>query len=156
MRRKTIPPQATPRSAEVISLATWTKPKDESGLVSVPTPQGADLARDNFYIVEANSSYPSIGARSGDYLITLKTEDVREGDFAVIDYEGREGAQAGLIHFSEVWLEVDGDLFHRAKSIIRGRVVEVQRAGERIPLKITLRPIRQLATIYQFKRRGAR
>lgn len=155
-RRKTITPQGLLRQAEVINLADWNKEPSQGdmtvpkGFVKISTPLGADLDRDNFSSVKANSNHPDIGARRGDRFVIYHTDDVREGDYAALTHE--EMAYAGIIEFSEVWIYMDGGKFHRAKCEILGRAVEIQRNGERITPKMSLRPIREAATVHQFRR----
>jgi hypothetical protein len=48
---------------------------------------------------------------------------------------------------------LDGAAYHRSKTKLVGRVIELHRGMTRRKPKIYLRPLRESALVYQFKRR---
>jgi hypothetical protein len=154
MKRKTSTPKATPRSAEVINLADRRKPEPgESEYLEILMPENSQ-PDDIFTAIQVQEREPDTGARPGDVYICYNTQDVQKGDFALLSIEGAECGEGGIFDSDACYFYIDDEPYHRSKATIVGRVVELRRGPRRITPKIHFRPIRESATIYQFKARG--
>lgn len=165
MRRVVVTPKAIPRTAEIITLAGYKKPKTEAdgaGAIDWTAPEGT-LPGDDFFTVLASGNNKRDGIRKGDIYIVLKTDNVEKGDVVAILYhkdDGKKVACVGYLDFDECYYVLDyfpgywPHEFHRAKYKISGRVVEIQRNGRRVETKLKLRPIHPLAKVYQFRKAG--
>jgi len=100
--------------------------------------------------------------KKGDILMFYVTKDVRTGDFAC--FEDGQGVIAGTIRFSEAWVAFEWPCecrciyriprANQTKVKFTGRLVEVQRRGKPVKTSLPIRPLYELATVYQFKRRA--
>jgi hypothetical protein len=155
MKRKTSTPIAAPRGAEVIQLSDRRPPQNTSDNVTIITPEGA-LPNDKFHAITIPDRRPDLKARKGALLICYLTDDVRDGDVAAIRVEDCRDITTGKIYFSECYVEVGGESFHRSKVEVIGRIVEMQIGGKRIAPRDLFRSIHPIAQIYQFKQRAKR
>jgi hypothetical protein len=154
-RRKTLPPVGEPRQGELIVMAF--RPEGASK-VYIDLPAGFTL-RDMFGAVLLSYSWQRIGGRRGDYLITLQTDDVREGDY--VEIKDGDTKLIGQYHFEDAVhysiQTIDEALtFQVDVRPILGRVVGIwrEKANAYIHRDGIFRPLHETATIYQFKRRA--
>jgi hypothetical protein len=124
-------------------------PKEDK-TIKIRLPEGA-LPSDSFVaVLMGNDGRWNI--RKGDIILLLQTKDIRKGDaVATYDIEG-ECYFIGILDSDECYYYTEDDSFHRSKAYIAGRIIEVRRNGKLIQTTLPLRPLRESAKVYQFKR----
>jgi hypothetical protein len=147
-------------TGQLIQLSKWRESEPEDGgSIQIKLPLGA-LPSDQLEALTMTDGVREWKVRKGDLAILYITNDIKKGDVVGIRANDKETCMVGIFNSDECYYyleatrELDEHMFHRAHSQVIGRIVEVRRNGKLIETTLPLRPVREMAKVYQFKQRA--